>query len=173
MHSLEWFSFCSLFRQTTHFNERMNECVHTLPGSGMFSLILDTLRAQVIRIDQITQRYGRCSCCFWKSQSGKWLLPPKPIISAVRRGKDRSRDRSVRKQMYCPKKPSKLAIAVQGRNAGAVSRLLAFGLDQGLLVAIFSIVLIIVTDIAELVAENEQNTQSANDGEDTIVTEST
>lgn len=88
-------------------------------SSGIFSQILDAIRAQAAKYDYIFQGMGRCRC-YWRKRFADWELPPKP-------GKyDRAADKKVR----CPRKAGGLAFAMQGRYAGIISRGCAYGIDE-------------------------------------------
>lgn len=102
-------------------------------SAGIFSNLLDVIRAQAIRVDQVVQGFFRCQCRWRKSG----YLPPDP------RNPD-ERDRR------CPKKASNLAIAVQGRSAGLFSRFLSFLIDEFLLTVIFGLGVLLVNYIIKI-----------------------
>ncbi|CAB9509508.1 expressed unknown protein [Seminavis robusta] len=118
--------------------------------TGICFLALDSIRAMCIKGDQIVQRMGRCVQCFWwRSDYGKWLLPPLPTVTPISDTRKRRDDRKLRASMECPKKSSHLAIAVQGRNAGVCTRFVAFGIDKGIAIGVGMLFMLIFRRLYE------------------------
>lgn len=109
-------------------------------SSGIFSHIIDAIRAQAARCDHILQGMGRCRC-YYSKRYGEWKLPPKP-------GKY---DEAADEKLRCPRNASALAYAVQGRNAGIVSRGCAYGIDQIFIFFSFAFYLILVEEAYSVV----------------------
>jgi uncharacterized RDD family membrane protein YckC len=96
-------------------------------SSGIFSQLVDAIRAQAAKYDYIFQGMGRCRC-YWRKRFVEWELPPKP-------GKyDRVADGKIR----CPRNAGGLAYAMQGRNAGIVSRTCSYWIDELFIILSFA-----------------------------------
>ncbi|CAB9526516.1 expressed unknown protein [Seminavis robusta] len=119
--------------------------------TGICFLALDSFRAVCIKADQIVQRMGRCAQCFWwRPDYGKWLLPPLPTVTPITDTIKRRKERRFRATFIkCPRKSSHLAIAVQGRNAGVCTRLLAFAIDKGIAIGVGMLFMLIFQRIYE------------------------
>lgn len=109
-------------------------------SSGILSQILDAIRAQAAKYDCIVQGMGRCRC-YWRKSFVDWELPPKP-------GKyDKVEDKKLR----CPRNAAGLAYAVQGRNAGIVSRACSYWIDELFVFFSFAFCLILAQEAYSIV----------------------
>ena len=74
-----------------------------------------------------------------------------PTVVPVFRRKKYKEDQQMRRSLRCPKKSTKLATAVQGRNAGTFSRWLAYAVDKGLTIAFAFLLILIVSSLYNLI----------------------
>ena len=116
-------------------------------SSGIFSQILDAIRAQAAKYDYIFQGMGRCRC-YWRKRFIDWKLPAKP-------GKyDRAADAKIR----CPRNAGGLAYAMQGRYAGIVSRGCSYGIDELFVFLSFSACLALAQEATDIILDKGFNT---------------
>lgn len=103
--------------------------------SGLFSPIVDAYRSQLVVVDQALQGTG----CQRKNR-----VPPAP-------------GRPLDETFKFPKGGGNIAIAVQERYAGTVSRALAFLLDQSIISALFYFVVMIIEFAVEIISHQPAN----------------
>lgn len=114
--------------------------------SGVLTHLLDAVRTQTIRADQAVQGWGRLSC--FRALCGIGAprnLPPKPHGFCSKTKEQLSQP--------CPSRTSKLALAVQGRSAGFISRSLAFVIDQCIVVGSYTVFALFVVFVMGLILE--------------------
>jgi uncharacterized RDD family membrane protein YckC len=97
-------------------------------ASGIFSPLMDSFRSQVVMVDQAVQGSG-----FARKQA----VPPAP-------------GRPLEDAPKLPKGAGNIAVAVQQRYAGTMSRVLAFLLDQFIISLLFFLVVTIVGRVVEV-----------------------
>jgi len=106
-------------------------------SSGVFDVVLDGARAQLVKADQGFQRLGRCGPC----RRQKWDLPPTP-------GGDQSSSlHSFDARDSTPTFPNKslqLGLEAQGRYAGLLARIVANIFDDLILLLVFTIIMLLV-----------------------------
>jgi len=110
--------------------ERSNlESIIARSSYGLFSHLLDSIRDKAILADQtLHDRMGQCRCLYplCCKRRPPIFLPPKPGP------KGRGDTSTTGKEPPYPRKMIDLSVAIQGRNAGLVSRGCAYAIDLGL-----------------------------------------
>ena len=84
-------------------------------SSGVFDVVLDGARAQLVKADQAFQRLGRCACC----QKQPWELPPTPGARLAAAASPFSTDAST---PSFPNRSLQLALDAQGRYSGILAQ---------------------------------------------------
>lgn len=109
--------------------------------SGILSQALDAIRVRAAIYDHYFHGAGRCACigCNACKTKSNWTLPPKP--GATQKGKKDI-------QTSVPRRLTEFAVAVQGRQAGLLSRTLAYLIDEGVMIVTSSIFSIVVNSLA-------------------------
>lgn len=115
-------------------------------SSGIFSQILDAIRAQAAKYDYIFQGMGRCRC-YWRKRFVDWELPPKP-------GRY---DRAATEKIRSPRNAGGLAYVMQGRNSGIVSRACSYAIDEVFVFLSFALFLTLAQEVFSIVQEEALN----------------
>lgn len=109
-------------------------------SSGVFDVVLDGARAQLVKADQGFQRLGRCGPC----RRQRWDLPP---TSGGAQSSSSSSLHSFDARASSPTFPNKsqqLALEAQGRYAGLLARVVANIFDDLILLIVFTIIMLLV-----------------------------
>ena len=113
-----------------HLIERSNlEAIIARGSAGVCSNMLDVVYSQIVYVDQFVQRVGRLACCIQTV-----YLPPKP---GRRQGK-----------VPFPSSRTELAVQVQHRYCGILSRIFTYVIDFLIVVLIFTVILLLIEAVA-------------------------
>ena len=128
-------------------------------SSGVFDVVLDGARAQLVKADQSFQRLGRCACC----RKEKWDLPPTPAAQSMSISEAPSSLRASNfnaSTIDVPNKSLKLALDAQGRYCGLLSRIIANIIDSLIILAVFTIVMLLVETLINRIRSARQDYNS-------------
>jgi len=131
-------------------------------SSGVFDVVLDGARAQLVKADQSFQRLGRCACC----RKEKWDLPPTPAVQSISKAPAPLREFNFNASTIdIPNQSLKLALDAQGRYCGLLSRIIANIIDSLVILAVFTIVMLLVETLINRVRNARQDSDSFNSDE--------
>ena len=102
--------------------------------AGVFAPLMDSIRSQIVIIDQFVQGIGICR------KSG---VPPAPGIH-------------METPPTMPKGAANIAVAIQGRYSGTLSRGLAFLIDQSIISATFALFVYFIQKAVELISRKAE-----------------
>ena len=103
--------------------------------AGVFAPLMDSIRSQMVIVDQFVQGIGIC-----RNSS----VPPAPGIHTET------------PPMMMPKGAANIAVAIQGRYSGTLSRGLAFVIDQSIISATFALVVYFIQKGVELISRKAE-----------------